>query len=95
MTKFLSLTLLAFSGLLLCAGVSEAGRRHRCCCCSAPAPVPAEVAPAPPTTASAPQAYRSYSYEPAAAPVYNNTFLRNWGGHAYENAINKGLGRVN
>jgi hypothetical protein len=88
MKKFLMLTLVACSGLLVSAGVSHAGRRGGCCC-SAPAPV--VVAPA---TAAAPQAYRSYSYQPETSG-YSNTFLRNWGGHAYENAANKALGRVN
>ena len=91
MTRLLTLTLVACAGLLVSAGVSQAGRRGGCCC-SAPAPV--VVAPAP-ATAAAPQAYRSYSYEPQTSTGYSNSFLRDWGGHAYENASNKARGRVN
>ena len=91
MKKFLMLTLVACSGLLVSADVSHAGRRGGCCC-SAPAPV--VVAPVP-ATAAAPQAYRSYSYQPEMTSGYSNTFLRDWGGHAYENAANKARGRVN
>jgi hypothetical protein len=89
MKKFLMLTLVACSGLLVSAGVSHAGRRGCCNCC---APAPVVVAPAAPATAAAPQAYRSYSYQPQAG---YSSFERNWGGHAYENATNKALGRVN
>ena len=93
MTKFLTLTLVACAGLLVSAGVSQAGRRGGGCCCSS-APAPVVVAPAP-VTAAAPQAYRSYSYQPETSSGYSNTFLRDWGGHAYENAANKARGRVN
>lgn len=89
MKKFLMLTLVACSGLLISSGAAQAGRRGGCCC-SAPAPV--VVAPAP-ATAAAPQAYRSYSYQPQTSGY--SSFERNWGGHAYENAANKALGRVN
>jgi hypothetical protein len=94
MKKFLQLTLVACTALLVTASVSQAGRRGGgCCCTTTVAPAPAVVVPAPPATAAAPQAYRSYSYQ----PQYNNysSFERNWGGHAYENATNKALGRVN
>jgi hypothetical protein len=94
MSKFLMLTLVACGGLLLVADQSQAGRRG-CCCGGGYAAPPAVVAPAPPATAAAPQAYRSYSYEPQTSSGYSNSFLRNWGGHAYESAINKSLGRVN
>jgi hypothetical protein len=90
MKKFLQLTLVACTALLVTASVSLAGRRGGCCCTTPAAP--AVVVPAPPATAAAPQAYRSYSYQPQNN--YSN-FERNWGGHAYENATNKALGRVN
>lgn len=94
MSKFLMLTLVACGGLLLVANVSQAGRRGCCCGGNAAPSAPAVVAPAPPATAAAPQAYRSYSYEPQTSG-YNSSFLRDWGGHAYENATNKSRGRVN
>lgn len=95
MKKFLLLTLVACSGLAIAAGAAQAGRRGGCCnCCGAPA-APVVVAPAAPATAAAPQAYRSYSYEPQNSTGYSNSFLRDWGGHAYENAANKARGRVN
>ena len=99
MTRFFTLSLVACAGLLVAANVSQAGRRGCCGCGGSYAPavvVPAPAPPpAPPGTAAAQQAYRSYSYQPEMSGGYNNSFLRTWGGHAYENAANKARGRVN
>lgn len=89
MKKFVLLMLVAGSAFLVTAGVSQAGRRGGCCCYAPAAPAVAVPAPA---TAAAPQSYRSYSYQPQS--TYSD-FERNWGGHAYQSAVNKSLGRVN
>jgi hypothetical protein len=100
MSRFFTLSLIACIGLLVAANVLHAGRRGCCCGGGSYAPavvVPAPVPPpAPPAAAAAPQAYRSYSYQPEmSSGGYSNSFLRTWGGHAYENAANKSRGRVN
>jgi hypothetical protein len=61
----------------------------------APMQAPAQ---APLKTAQAAGGYRTYSYQPATAGYGGNSYgtYRNRGtGHAYQNATNKALGRVN
>ena len=92
MFKYIAVGVVVGLGLLLSTPDAQAGRR-RCCCGSAPAPVvvPAPVA-APAPMAQAPQAYRSYSYQPTAQPSYRP--YGSWvTGKAYESAVNKALGR--
>ena len=56
---------------------------------------PVYVQPAPAATAQV-QPGRAFSYQPAPAPLVTYRAYRGGtGGHAYENAINKALGRVN
>ena len=57
---------------------------------------PVYVQPAP-AAARVEQGYRSFSYQPAAPEVryYAPARRMGGGGHAYENAINKSMGRVN
>ena len=56
---------------------------------------PVYVQPAPAAAAEAQPGYRAFSYEPAAPVARYGAPARRTGGHAYENAINKSLGRVN
>ena len=95
MFKFLTLGVLSCCGLMLVCDEAQAGRRR--CCCGGGAPAPVVVpAPAPPVappapTAAAPQATRTYSYEPDA--YTSDWFGGSRSGRAYENAANKSLGR--
>lgn len=105
---------LSFLGLLAVAALAiapfqtaEAGhRRGGCGCCgtevyAAPATAsPAAAATAPTPAVAQNQGYRSYSYQPGAAPVYNSrNYYRSSNGRSNQpmwmNGGAKSLGRYN
>jgi hypothetical protein len=83
---------LVMSGVVVLPAIASAGQPVGCATAVPAAPV---------ATAQAPAAYRSYSYQPAATVNsgygyrnYNYGYGSSMNRHAYENAANKTLGRV-
>ncbi|WP_425618131.1 hypothetical protein NA78x_001827 [Anatilimnocola sp. NA78] len=108
---------LSLLGVLAAAAITsvpfqtaEAGR-HNCGCCGAAvyaapvaaSPAAAATAPTPSVAQNQPQGYRSYSYQPSAAPVMNyssgNNYYRSSNRRSNQpmwmNGGNKSLGRYN
>jgi hypothetical protein len=90
--KKVILTLVALGLAMGLTTTAEAGGR-----CRGWGPVYYQPAPATaPATTRVDQGYRTFSYQPAAAPAmryYQAPARRTGGGRAYESAINKSLGR--